>query len=47
MDSSWLIIGICVFLVISGALPLLRDRHSTKLPPPRETLHDWRDEQRR
>lgn len=48
MNEAWIAIGICVVLVVGAAIPLLRDRRTPKveLPPPRETLRDWRKDER-
>ncbi len=44
MSTGFLIFGLCVIVVLAGALPLLRDRGAPKNPPPpRETLRDWRN----
>ena len=47
MSEIWIALIICIVIVASGALPLLRDRHQqrTPLPPPPETLRDWRKEE--
>lgn len=48
MSDFWIVIIVCLFFVIGGAIPLIRDRgHSrTPLPPRKETLRDWRHEPR-
>ena len=45
MNDGWIVLGICVAFVLGAALPLIRDRGAdrTPLPPPRETLRDWRN----
>lgn len=44
MNEGWLVLVACIVVVLSGALPLLRDRRRGTPPPPRkETLRDWRD----
>jgi len=47
MSEIWIAVIICIVIVASGALPLLRDRHQqrTPLPPRPETLRDWRKEE--
>lgn len=47
MSEIWIAIVICVVIVLSGALPLLRDRHQqrTPLPPRPDTLRDWHSEE--
>jgi len=45
LNEGWIVLGICLLFVLGVALPLLRDRGEDKLlPPPKETLHDWRNE---
>ena len=44
MNEGWIILGICLIVVIGGALPLIRPRNDPPPPPPRETLRDWRNE---
>ena len=46
MNEGWIILGICLILVLGGALPLIRPPRSndTPPPPPKETLRDWRSE---
>ena len=44
MNEGWIIFGICLIVVIGGALPLIRPRHDIPPPPPKETLRDWRSE---
>lgn len=44
VNEGWLALVACIVVVLSGALPLLRDRRRGTPPPPRkETLRDWRD----
>ncbi len=47
MSEIWIALIICIVIVLSGALPLLRDRRQqrTPLPPRPETLRDWRKEE--
>lgn len=47
MSGIWIAIVVCIVVVLSGALPLLRDRHNqrTPLPPRKETLRDWHKEE--
>ena len=47
MSGIWIAIVVCLVVVLSGALPLLRDRHNqrTPLPPRKETLRDWHREE--
>ena len=47
MSEIWIAVIVCLVVVLSGALPLLRDRHQqrTPLPPRPETLRDWRKEE--
>lgn len=47
MSEIWIAVVICIVVVLSGALPLLRDRHQqrTPLPPRKETLRDWHREE--
>ena len=46
MSEIWIAVILCIVVILSGALPLLRDRHHERtLPPPRETLRDWRKEE--
>lgn len=47
MSEIWIAVIACLVVVLSGALPLLRDRHQqrTPLPPRPETLRDWRNEE--
>lgn len=42
MSEVWLIVIACVAVVVSAAMPLLRDR-GTPPPPRKETLRDWRN----
>lgn len=44
MNEGWIVLGICIIVVLGAALPLIskRDRDHTPLPPPKETLRDWR-----
>ncbi|HMT79312.1 MAG TPA: hypothetical protein PKD66_03020 [Azonexus sp.] len=45
MNEGWIILGICLIVVLGGALPLIRPpRNDTPPPPPKETLRDWRSE---
>jgi hypothetical protein len=44
MNEGWIILGICVIFVLGAALPLIRKRDETPLPPAKETLRDWRSE---
>lgn len=46
MNEGWIILGICLILVLGGALPLIRPprRNDVPPPPPKETLRDWRSE---
>jgi len=46
MNEGWIVLGIIVIFLLSAALPLLRkDRPGdTPLPPPKETLRDWRND---
>ena len=46
VNEGWIVLGIIVIFLLSAALPLLRkDRPGdTRLPPAKETLHDWRKE---
>lgn len=44
MNEGWLIFGICIVVVLSGALPLISKRDQTPPPPRKETLRDWRNE---
>ena len=46
MNEGWIVLAICLLFVIGAALPLIRNRGAdrTPLPPPRETLRDWRNE---
>jgi hypothetical protein len=43
MSEIWIAVIICIVVILSGALPLLRDRHNQRapLPPRKETLRDW------
>ena len=45
MNDGWIVLGICMVFVVGAALPLIRDRGADKtpLPPPKETLRDWRN----
>ncbi|MBI2309226.1 MAG: hypothetical protein HYU78_18195 [Rhodocyclales bacterium] len=47
MSEIWIAVVVCIVVVLSGALPLLRDRHNqrTPLPPRKETLRDWHKEE--
>ena len=47
MSEIWIALIICIVIVLSGALPLLRDRRQqrTPLPPRPETRRDWRKEE--
>lgn len=42
MDIGWIALAACLVVVFGAALPLLRDRDRTPLPPKKETLRDWR-----
>ena len=46
MSDVWIVLAVCLLFVLGAALPLIRDRESdkSKLPPPKETLRDWRNE---
>lgn len=44
MSTGWIIFIVCIVFVISGALPLIRNRGVGKPPPRKETLHDWRND---
>ncbi len=44
MSAGWMVFGICVIVVLGAALPLIRKREETPLPPTKETLHNWRNE---
>jgi hypothetical protein len=45
MNEGWIIFGICLIVVLGGALPLIRPpRNDAPPPPPKETLRDWRSE---
>lgn len=46
MNDGWLVLGFCLIFVLGAALPLLKSREQDKtpLPPPKETLRDWRSE---
>lgn len=48
MGDLLIALGICLVFVVSGALPLLRNRGKAATPPlpPRETLRDWRKAER-
>ena len=47
MDQLWWGLGLCLIIVLGAALPLIKRRPEDDaiLPPPRETLRDWRSEQ--
>ena len=47
MNDGWIVFGIIVIFLLGAALPLLRkDRQGdTPLPPAKETLRDWRNDQ--
>jgi hypothetical protein len=48
MTDIWLVLIICLGIVVSAALPLLRQRNQQlSLPPAKETLRDWRTENRK
>ncbi len=42
MTELWIILGLCIIVIASAALPLLKDRQETKIPK-KETLKDWRN----
>ena len=46
MNDGWIVLGACIVFVVGAALPLIRERNAkqTPLPPPKETLRDWRNE---
>ena len=46
MNEGWIVLGICLIVVLGGALPLIRPRRGDDVPPPqpKETLRDWRNE---
>ena len=46
MNEGWIVLLGCLLFVVGAALPLIRDRGAdkSKLPPPKETLRDWRNE---
>lgn len=46
MSEALIAVGLCIVIVLGAAIPLLKDRHSHKAPPPppKETLRDWRKE---
>jgi hypothetical protein len=45
MNDGWIVFGIIVIFLLSAALPLLRKSRpgDTPLPPAKETLRDWRN----
>jgi hypothetical protein len=52
VTEIWIAVIVCIVVILSGALPLLRDRYNQRPPlPPRktaerqkeETLPDWRN----
>jgi hypothetical protein len=44
MNVGWWVLGACLMVVLSAALPLIRDRgRDAPPPPPKETLRDWRN----
>lgn len=45
VGEGWIVLGICFAVLLGAALPLLTERDSkrTPLPPPKETLRDWRN----
>lgn len=47
MSEGWIALIVCFVFVLGAALPLLRDRgrNDPPLPPKKETLRDWRNEQ--
>ncbi len=47
MSEIWIAVIVCIVVILSGALPLLRDRHQqrTPLPPRPDTLRDWHKEE--
>lgn len=46
MNVGWIVLGIVVIMLVGAAMPLLRKNHPSNrpLPPPKETLRDWRKE---
>jgi hypothetical protein len=50
MSDLWIALAICAVLIVSAAMPLIKERGKPKgpprLPPRPETLHDWRKEKR-
>ena len=46
MSDLLIVLGLCLVLILGGALPLLRKRPTDDelLPPAKETLRDWRSE---
>lgn len=47
MNDGWIALAMCLIFVLGAALPLLKTRgeDKTPLPPPKETLRDWRNQQ--
>jgi hypothetical protein len=43
MNEGWWVLGACLLVVLSAALPLIRDRERDAPPPRKETLRDWRN----
>ena len=48
MNEGWIVFGICVIFILGAAIPLIRNRGAdrTPLPPRKETLRDWRSEEK-
>jgi hypothetical protein len=49
MNEGLIVLGVCIVVVLGAAMPLIRSRglDRTPLPPPKETLRDWRSEERK